>query len=204
MSALTSTIEFLSAMISMSYRAEKKSGAAFMSNNTYSRCRRVHARAFVAISAFTGVLCAQLPFYAQAQSRVAPSVQAERASFLALPSNVRRDVREMIATCQGSAPFQGFSRYLPGTASTPTLITVDYENVRCTDRSVLCRSTGCLHSVYARIGGHYRRVFHGYVVDLILTHRNGTPALTITCAAADSACRPTLAWNGAAFVAVAR
>ncbi len=75
-----------------------------------------------------------------------------------------------------------------------------FEDFACADRRAVCNADGCLHEIYLKSNGAFRRVFSTYARDVEM--RMADDRLVIEISGGPSA--GSLVWNGHRFVAHGR
>lgn len=114
-----------------------------------------------------------------------------------LPSEIRVQAKKWEAACGASiAVAQRFALYLttPGTQ----FVALHFDDFQCRNRGVVCDASGCLHEVYVKVGGRYRKVLALRAQDVRLVREQDTAFLEIQDQS--SGARRLLRWNGSRFV----
>lgn len=113
-----------------------------------------------------------------------------------LPPDILAIVQKWDAACGGSiAAAQQFALYL--TVSGVEFVALHFDDFRCSNKSVHCGTTGCLHEVYVSNKGRYRRVLTVHARDIRLLHDRNAAVVEISDI--DGGIRH-LRWNGRRFV----
>ena len=113
-----------------------------------------------------------------------------------LPLGIRTIVQRWEAACGGSiAAAQQFALYL--TVPGAEFVALHFDDFRCSNKSVHCGSTGCLHEVYVAKNGRYRRVLAVHARDIRLLRDQNAAMVEISSVNGEIR---ALRWNGRRFV----
>jgi hypothetical protein len=125
-------------------------------------------------------------------------IEIDAAYLNRFPAEVRAAIEVEKKICGAvSAVEQSFARYIHVDSSDREFITLHFDHFRCTDRSLICGREGCMHQVFAPVGGGYRLVFTGRVYDVQLVINDGRPAVRLECVSAnETRCPRLLLWKG--------
>lgn len=100
------------------------------------------------------------------------------------------------AACGGSiAAAQQFALYL--TVSGVEFVALHFDDFRCSNKSVHCGTTGCLHEVYVANKGRYHRVLTVQARDIRLLRDQNAAVVEISGVNGEVR---ALRWNGRRFV----
>lgn len=138
-----------------------------------------------------------------AVSRTLPSDDEWRAAHIgALPSEVAGEVYKWQGPC-GGGPLvarRSFSRFMD--IAGRRYLALHFEQLRCDNQTAICSAAGCLHEVYAFIGGRFRKVKSLQTPELQLTNLNNQAAIESDCGVLG--CLRLLRWNGKRFIEAER
>lgn len=118
-----------------------------------------------------------------------------------LPSEIRVQAQRWEAACGAPiAVAQRFALYL--TTPGAQFVALHFDDFQCRNRGVVCDVLGCLHEVYVKVGGRYRKVLTLRAQDIRLVHEQDAAFLVIQDRSGGA--RRLLRWNGSRFVTQAR
>ena len=114
-----------------------------------------------------------------------------------LPSELRFQAKRWEAACGAPiAAAQRFALYL--TAPGTEFVALHFDDFQCRNRGVICNVSGCLHEVYVKVGGRYRKVLTLRAQDVRLVREQEAAFLEIQNRSGGA--RRLLRWNGSRFV----
>lgn len=114
-----------------------------------------------------------------------------------LPLEIRVQAKRWEAACGAPiAAAQRFALYL--TTPDTEFVALHFDDFQCLNRGVVCDASGCLHEVYVKVRGRYRKVLTLRAQDVRLVREQDAAFLEIQDRS--SGARRLLRWNGSRFV----
>lgn len=114
-----------------------------------------------------------------------------------LPLEIRVQAKKWEVVCGAPiAAAQRFALYL--TIPGAEFVALHFDDFKCRNRGVVCDTSGCLHEVYVKVRGPYRKVLTLRALDVRLVREQDAAFLEIQDRS--SGARRLLRWNGSRFV----
>lgn len=114
-----------------------------------------------------------------------------------LPPEMRTQAEKWKAACGAPvAAARQFALYL--TTPSAQFAALHFDDFQCVNRGVVCDASGCLHEVYVKAGGRYRKVLTLHAQDVRLVREQDAAFLEIQDRS--GGVRRLLRWNGSHFV----
>jgi hypothetical protein len=114
-----------------------------------------------------------------------------------LPSEIRAQAEKWEAACGAPiAVAQQFALYL--TTPSAQFVALHFDDFQCRNRGVVCDASGCLHEVYTKVRGRYRKVLTLRAQDVRLVREQDVAFVEIQDRSGGA--RRLLRWNGSRFV----
>jgi hypothetical protein len=116
-----------------------------------------------------------------------------------LPADIRQAVDRHAQAC-GNAIAAGHYFSTSISVGGQQFRSLHFEELACRNRATICRADGCLHEIYIRTDGHFRRVFSAYADDL----RMGADGEALVIDVSGGPLSGTYRWSGLRFVSGGR